>query len=54
MILNMLEDVPHQWPVVKDLVMNVLVEWVFKGLPLLHLTLWLFRNLCCEGKGSFP
>ena len=28
----------------KDLTMDVLVGWVLKGLPLLHLTLWLLKD----------
>ena len=41
-VLNILEDVPHQCPIVKDLAMDILVCQVFKGLPCLYL------NLCCS------
>ena len=37
-VLNMLEDVLHQSPIVKDLIMDVLVGCVLRGLPYLHLT----------------
>ena len=30
--------------VIRNLARDVLVGWVFNGLPLLHLTLWLFRD----------
>ena len=53
-VLNMLEDIPHWCPIVKDLVTPVSVGWVLKGLPLLHLTLWLLRDMCCTDKGSLP
>ena len=38
-VLNMLEDIPHQCPIMKALVTDVSVGWMLKGLPLLHLTL---------------
>ena len=44
-VLNMLEDIPNQFPIVKDLSMDVLVLQVLKGLLLLYFTLWLFRNV---------
>ena len=36
-VLNMLEDIPHQCPIIKDLVTSGLVGQVLKGLQLLHL-----------------
>ena len=42
----MLADVPQQDPIVKDLVVDVLVGQVLKGLHYLHLTLWLLGNIC--------
>ena len=53
MILNMLEDVPHQCPIIKDLV-DISVGQVFKGLPWLHVTLWQLRDVFCTDKDSFP
>ena len=44
-VLNMLEDVPHQCPIIKDLIADVLVGWLLKGLPLLHLTCLLVGQL---------
>ena len=45
--LNMLADILWHCPIIKDLVIDVLVGHVVKGLPYLHLTLWLFRYVCC-------
>ena len=53
-VLNMLEDIPLHCLVIKDLTMDVLVGQVLKDLPYLHLTLWLFRDMCCTDKGSLP
>ena len=53
-VLNMLADIPYQCFIVRDLVMNVSVGWVLKDLPLLHLTLWLLRNVMHTDKGSLP
>ena len=46
-ILNMLVDIPWQCPIIKDLVMDVSVGHVLKCLSYLHLTHWLFRDMCC-------
>ena len=35
----------------KNLVMDVLVGQVLKGLPSLHLTLWLLKDVCCTDDG---
>ena len=43
--LNILGDLPQWCPIIKDLIMDVLVGWVLKGLPCLHLTLWLLSNV---------
>ena len=45
-VLDMLEDVPHQCVIVKDLSQ---IFWLTKswGLSSLHLMLWLFRDICC-------
>ena len=51
-VLTMLEDIPWQCPVVKHFIMDVLVGQVLRGLPYLHLTLWLPRDMCCPDKGS--
>ena len=53
-VLSMLADVPRQCPIVKDLVVDVLVGQVLKGLWYLHLTLWLLSDVCYANKGSLP
>ena len=53
-VLNMLADIPQQCPIIKYFVMDVLVGQVLKGLPYVHLTLWLFSNVCYADKGSLP
>ena len=50
----MLEDIPLEGPFVKDVIWDVSVDWVLKGLPSMYLTLLLFRDMCCEDKGSLP
>ena len=50
-VLSMLEDGPWHCPVIKDLVMDVLVSQVLKGMSYLHLTLWLLRDTCCTDEG---
>ena len=50
-VLNMLVDVPYWCPIIPDLMVAVSVGWVLKGLQLLHLTLWLLRDMCCADKG---
>ena len=47
-------DIPQQCPINKDLVMDVSVGQALKGLPHLHLTLWLLSNVCYADKGSLP
>ena len=49
-VLNMWDDNLYWCPIIKDLFMDVLVGWVLKCLPLLHLTLWLLRDVCCTDK----
>ena len=53
-VFNMLADIPQWCPIIKDLIIDVLVGHVLKGLPYLHLTLWLLRDVCCAGRGSHP
>ena len=53
-VLNMLADIPHQCPIRKDLIVDVLVGHMLKGLPYLHLTLWLLRDVCYTDRGSLP
>ena len=53
-VLKMLADVPHQCPLLKDLVMDVLVGQALKGLRYLHLTLWLLGDVCYADRGSLP
>ena len=50
-VLNMLADLPQWCLIIKDLVMDVLVGQVLKGLPYLHLTLWLLSDVCYAGRG---
>ena len=52
--LNMLADIPQQCPIIKDLIMDVLVSQVLKGLQDLHLTLWQLSNVCYTDRGSLP
>ena len=51
-VLNMLADIPLQCPIIKDLVVAVSAGQVFKGLPYLHLTLSLLRDVCYADRGS--
>ena len=44
-VLYMLKDTPHYCPIVGNPVMDVLIAQVLWGLPLLHLTLWLLRDV---------
>ena len=53
-ILNMLADVPQQCPIIKDLVMDVSVGQILKGLQYLHLTLWWLSSVCYVDRGSLP
>ena len=45
-VLNMLADVPQQYPIIKDLIMDVSVGQVLRGLQYLHLTLWQLSDVC--------
>ena len=53
-VLNMLADVPQQCQIMKDLVMDASIAHVLKGLPYLHLTLWLLSDVCYADKGYLP
>ena len=53
-VLNMLADVPQQCPLLKDLVMDVSVGQMLKGLRYLHLTLCLLSDMCYADRGSLP
>ena len=53
-VLNILVDIPQWCPIVKDLVMDVSVGQVLKGLQYLHLTLWWLSNVCYAHRGSLP
>ena len=53
-VLNMLADVPQQCPLVKDLVVDVSVGQVLKGLQYMHLTLWMLSDMCYADRGSLP
>ena len=50
-VLNILVDIPQQCPVIKDLIMNVSVDQTLKGLPYLHLTIWLHSDVCYVDRG---
>ena len=43
-VFNMLEDVAHCCPMVKDLIRDILVDWELKGLQSLHISLWLLKD----------
>ena len=51
-VLNMLADIPHQHPIIKDLIMDVSVGQALQGLPYLHLILWLLSDVCYAYRGS--
>ena len=53
-VLGMLADIPRWCPIIKDLVVDVSVGQVLKGLQYLHLTLWLLSDVCYANKGSLP
>ena len=53
-VLNMLADIPQQCPIIKDLIVDVSAGQVLKGLPYLHLTLWLLNEVCYVDRGSLP
>ena len=52
-VLNILADIPGHCPIIKDLIMDVSVGYVLKGLPYLHLTHWLLRDVCCGDRVLF-
>ena len=53
-VLSMLADIPRWCPIVKDLIADVSLGQVLKGLCYLHLTLWLLSDVCYANKGSLP
>ena len=53
-VLNILENVPHEVFHFKNLISNVFGDWLLKGMPSLHLTLWLLRDMCCVDNASHP
>ena len=53
-VLNMLADVPWQCPIIKDLIMDVSVGQVLRGLQYLHLTLWQLSDMCSADRGPLP
>ena len=46
--LNLVADILHQCPTIKDLVMDVCVVWLLKHKQLLHLTFWMLRDVMCR------
>ena len=53
-VLNMLADIPQQYPIIKDLIVDVSVGQVLKGLQYLHLTVWWLIHVYYADKGSLP
>ena len=53
-VLNMLADIPQQCPIKRDLIADVSVGQTLKGLPYVHLTLWLLTDVCYADGGSLP
>ena len=53
-VLNLLKDIHHWFLMVKYLFRNISVDQVPRGLPLLYLSLWLLKVMCCIDKGSLP
>ena len=51
---SMLEDIPCQCPIGQELIMDVLIGHMLKGLQLLHLTLWLLIDVVSTDDGSLP
>ena len=51
-VLDILADIPHQCPIIKDLIIDVSAGCICKGLQLLQLTLWLLKDVCCAEKSS--
>ena len=43
-VLNMFKDIPHQFPIIKDL----RYISILKGLLSLHFTFWLLRDMLCR------
>ena len=50
-VLNMSADITQQCPIIKDVLLDVLVGQALKGLPNLHLTLWLLSDVCYADRG---
>ena len=50
-VLNMLAEVTWYCPIIKDLIMDVTVGSVLKGLPYLHLTLFDALDMCVAQTG---
>ena len=52
-VLNILDAIPHLCPIAKNLISDVSVDQVLKGLPSLHLTILLIRDECFTDKVFF-
>ena len=50
---NMLAEIPQWCPIIKDLIFDVSVGQVLKGLPYLLLTLWMLSDVCYSDRGLF-
>ena len=50
-VLGLEADIPHWYPIVKDLIMDISVGWELRGLLRQHFTLWLVRDMCSVDKG---
>ena len=53
-VLNMLMDIPCCCPIIKNLVIDVSLAWMLKGLPYLQVTPGLLRYVCYADWGSLP
>ena len=53
-VLNMMVDIPQWCPIIKHLIIDVSVGQALKGLPYIHLTLWLLSDVCYADRGSLP
>ena len=50
-VLNMLVDIPQQCPIIKNLIMDVSVGQVFKGMQYLHLNPFGSSAMCAMQTG---
>ena len=53
-VLGMLKDIPDQCAIIRNVIMNVSVAWLLKGLQITVFNPFLIRDVCCTDKGSLP